>query len=209
MPNAAPEQAGVAADLSAKRVLAAGRLTEQKGFDLLVDAWADVASAHGDWALRICGKGPLRKELRRRIARSGLGNSIELPGAGDLVEEMRSASIFVLSSRYEGFPLVLLDAMSAGMAVVAFDCPTGPGELLRDRENGILVPGGDVAALAAGMSGMIEDEELRRRCAEAAVETAREYTIEAIGPRWKALLEELLASREHAESAVRDAAIPR
>jgi glycosyltransferase involved in cell wall biosynthesis len=202
-------QAAAAAELSARRALAVGRLTEQKGFDLLVDAWANVASAHGDWTLRICGKGPLRKELRRQIARSGLGDSIELPGARDVAEQVRGASIFVLSSRYEGFPLVLLEAMSAGMAVIAFDCPTGPRELIRDRDNGLLVPDGDVAALAVGINAMIEDEELRRRCAEGAVETARRYTIEAIGPRWTALLEELGASREQAKSPDRAAGTPR
>jgi glycosyltransferase involved in cell wall biosynthesis len=199
----------VTADLSARHVLAAGRLTPQKGFDLLVEAWAELASAHSDWTLRICGKGSLRKDLRRQIARSGLGDSIELPGARDVDEEMRNASIFVLSSRYEGFPLVLLEAMSAGMAVVAFDCPTGPGEIIRNGENGILVPDGDAVGLSEGIRTMIEHEELRRRCAEAAIKTARGYTIEVIGPRWKALFEELLALRDDPGSAAQAAGAPR
>jgi glycosyltransferase involved in cell wall biosynthesis len=209
IPNTARAQAGVTADLSARRVLAAGRLTPQKGFDLLVEAWSELASAHSDWTLRICGKGSLRKDLRRQIARSGLGDSIELPGARDVEEEMRNASIFVLSSRYEGFPLVLLEAMSAGMAVVAFDCPTGPGEIIRNGENGILVPDGDVVGLSEGIRTMIEHEELRRRCAEAAIKTARGYTIEVIGPRWKTLFEELLARRDDPGSAAQAAGAPR
>ncbi len=209
IPNTVREIPGVRADLSAKRVLAAGRLTPQKGFDLLVEAWAGLPPAPGDWKLRICGKGALRKQLRRQIAGLGLEDSVELPGARDVAEEMRNASIFVLSSRFEGFPLVLLEAMAAGMAVVAFDCPTGPGEIIRDRKNGILVPDGDVEALAAGIRALSEDEELRRRCAEAAVSTAREYTIEAVGPRWLALFEELLATRRAAESVARATDTPR
>jgi glycosyltransferase involved in cell wall biosynthesis len=203
IPNTARELAGGKADLTAHRVLAAGRLTAQKGFDMLIDAWAEVAPAHDDWTLRICGKGVLRKELRRHIARRELKESIELPGARDIAEEMDGASIFVLSSRFEGFPLVLLEAMSKGMAVVAFDCPTGPGEIVQDRENGILVPDGDVAGLAAGIRALIEDEELRRRCAAAAVETARRYTMETVGPRWHAFFDELADRRQDARLAGR------
>ena len=117
------------------------------------------------------------------------GPSEDIPG------EMAQASIYSLSSRYEGFPLVLIEAMSKGMAVVAFDCPTGPGDIVADHENGILVPAGDVAGLTAGLMEMVEDEQLRRRCAAAAVETARGYTMSAVGPQWDAMLQALLQQR--------------
>ena len=108
---------------------------------------------------------------------------------------MAKASVFALSSRFEGFPVVLLEAMSKGMAVVSFDCPTGPAELIDDRRNGLLVPAEDIGAFAAGLRELVEHEELRRRYAAAAVETAAAYTVEAIGRRWEALLGELAEAR--------------
>jgi glycosyltransferase involved in cell wall biosynthesis len=108
---------------------------------------------------------------------------------------MERASIYALSSRFEGFPLVLLEAMGKGMAPVAFDCPTGPADIIDDHRNGLLVPFKDVAALGAALLEMIEDEELRRRCGAAAVETARSYTMEAVGPMWDRLLADLRTAK--------------
>jgi glycosyltransferase involved in cell wall biosynthesis len=192
IPNAVSEVAGAAPDLSARTVLAAGRLKRQKDFGRLIRAFAHVAERHPDWDLRICGGGPRRRGLGRLIAELGLGENVVLTGrVRNLGDEMASASIYALSSRREGFPMVLLEAMSKGLPVVSFDCPTGPRELVRDRENGLLVPHQDVRALAAAINEMIEDEELRRRCGAGARATASEYSIEAIGARWEELLEEL------------------
>jgi glycosyltransferase involved in cell wall biosynthesis len=197
IPNAA-QVGGPKSDLSAKTVLAAGRLSGQKGFDLLIAAFAEVASAHRDWRLRICGEGQLRSELERLVEEAGLDAQVELPGRCDIAVEMARASVFALSSRFEGFPVVLIEAMSKGMAVVSFDCPTGPAEMLEDYRNGILVPAENVTALAASIRELIEDENLRRRCAAGAVETAASYTVEAIGGRWATLLGELAGARgEH------------
>jgi glycosyltransferase involved in cell wall biosynthesis len=187
------------ADMTAKRILAAGRLTPQKGFDYLIQAFAPVAHAHPDWELKICGAGQSRSRLEARIAEAELEGRILLPGPTDDVPgEMAAASIYVLSSRFEGFPLVLIEAMSKGMAVVAFDCPTGPRDIVDDHENGLLIPHKDVPALTAGIKEMIEDEELRRRCGAAAVDAARDYTMAAIGPRWDAMLQELVQARSGA-----------
>jgi glycosyltransferase involved in cell wall biosynthesis len=150
---------------------------------------------HPEWTLRICGRGQLRGELRRMVADAGLGGVIELPGPRDLADEMANASIFVLSSRFEGFPVVLVEAMSKGMAVVSFDCPTGPAEIIEDHRNGILVPSGDLAGLSVAITEFIEDEALRRRCAEAALETAAAYTMDAVGVRWENLLADLARRR--------------
>jgi glycosyltransferase involved in cell wall biosynthesis len=126
------------------------------------------------------------------VADHGLNGAVELPGPSDaLPAEMEEASIYALSSRFEGFPLVLLEAMGKGMGVVAFDCPTGPRDIIEDRRNGVIVPPKDPAAFATGLKALIEDSELRRRCGEAAAETAQQYTIDAIGPRWEALFREL------------------
>lgn len=194
IPNAA-EIGGPLADLESRTILAAGRLTRQKGFDMLIPAFGHVARAHPDWRLRICGRGPLRGDLERLVEEEGLADVVDLPGPRDLAEEMARASIFVLSSRFEGFPVVLLEAMSKGMAVVSFDCPTGPAEVVDDRRNGLLVPPRQVEALAAAMLVLVEDPDLRRSCGQAAFETAQSYKMDSIGPRWEELLTELEAAR--------------
>ena len=192
IPNTVHDVTGAPADLSKRRVLAAGRFEYQKGYDMLIEAFARVHSKHPDWELRICGHGKLREQFEQAVAEHGLGDVVELPGPSeDLPGEMEQASIYALSSRFEGFPLVLLEAMGKGMGVVAFDCPTGPRDIVVDRENGMIVPPKDPEAFAEGLLALIEDEELRRRCGAAAAVTARDYTIEAIGPRWEALFREL------------------
>ncbi len=197
IPNSAREL-GEPANLDAKRVLAAGRLTRQKGFDWLISAWAQVEPNHPDWELKICGEGKWRERLEPQIAQLGLRN-VALPGScGDMAAEMSNASIFALSSRFEGFPLILCEAMSKGMAPVTFDCPTGPAEMIRDGENGLIVPLGDIDGFAAALNRMIEDDELRHRCGPAAAETGRNFKMDAIGPMWDALFEELVSARRQA-----------
>ncbi len=192
IPNTVHDVTGPRADLGRRRVLAAGRFEYQKGYDMLIEAFAAVHAEHPEWQLRICGEGKLRPQLEQAVAEHRLNGAVELPGPSDkLPAEMEEASIYALSSRFEGFPLVLLEAMGKGMGVVAFDCPTGPRDIIEDRRNGIIVPPKDPAAFATGLTALIEDEELRRRCGAAAAETAHEYTIEAIGPRWEALFRDL------------------
>jgi glycosyltransferase involved in cell wall biosynthesis len=192
IPNAVSELGGALPDLSAKTVIAAGRLTRQKDFGRLIRAFALVAERHPDWQLRICGGGPRRRPLTRLIAELGLGDNVVLAGpVHDLGAEMARASMYALSSRREGFPMVLLEAMGKGLPAVSFDCPTGPREIVVDRENGLLVPHQDVPALAAAIDEMIEDEALRRRCGAGARATAERYSLATIGARWDSLLGEL------------------
>jgi glycosyltransferase involved in cell wall biosynthesis len=196
IPNTVRDMGGSRADLAQKTVLAAGRLRMQKGFDFLIPAFAQVASEHPDWRLRICGSGRLRGRLQAQIDELGVADVVALEGPSErLGDEMEQASIFALSSRFEGFPLILLEAMSKGMGVVAFDCPTGPADIIDDHRNGILVPPQDVDAFAQGLRELMGDEELRRRCGAAAVETAAAYTMDAIGPQWDELLERLRSER--------------
>jgi len=196
IPNTVRDIEPPTADLTAKRIFAAGRYTGQKGYDYLVQAFAPVARAHPDWELKICGHGHARKRLQNDIDTLGIAEQVTLAGPTDDVPgEMEQASIYALSSRFEGFPLVLLEAMSKGMACVAFDCPTGPGEIIDDHRNGLLVPAKDVEGLTAALMEMIEDQELRRRCGAAALETARDYTMAAIGPKWDEMIGALLSRR--------------
>jgi len=203
IPNTVRPLGGDAPDLAAKHVFAAGRLVPQKGFDMLIPAWAQVAADHPDWRLRICGYGKHQARYEGLIATHGLEDVVSLePATSDIGADMAKASIFALSSRFEGFPLILLEAMSKGMSVVAFDCPTGPADIIDHGRNGVLVPPKDIDAFARGLRTLIEDEDLRRRCGAAAVDTARLHTIEAIGPRWDELLAELVATRRGQASPV-------
>jgi glycosyltransferase involved in cell wall biosynthesis len=196
IPNTIRSDLAGAAPLEGTTVLAAGRLTRQKGFDMLVEAYAQIAASHPDWRLQISGGGPWRRRLERLVVRHGLEEAVRLPGPAEpLAAEMDRAAMFVLSSRFEGFPLVLLEAMAKGLPVVAFDCPTGPGEIIDDHRNGLLVPARDVDCLARGIAELMEDAALRRRLGTAAARTAAQYTVEAVGPLWERLLEQLGASR--------------
>jgi glycosyltransferase involved in cell wall biosynthesis len=189
IPNAAPDLGAGRSDGTARTVIAAGRLTPQKGFGRLITAFAHVARVHPDWKLLICGRGPRRKHLLKLVADLSLADNVVLAGPVPRIgEAMADASIFGLSSHFEGFPMVLLEAMSVGLPVVSFDCPTGPRELVEDRVNGLLVPEGDVAALGAALVEMIDDEELRRRCSQGAIATAERYSLDRIGPMWDRLV---------------------
>lgn len=157
------------ASLSKPIAVAGGRLISQKGFDRLIPAFAKVARRHSGWTLHIYGSGPRRRQLERLIARHGAQGNIVLAGrVRNFETQLEEASLFVLSSRFEGLPMVMLEAMGKGLPVVAFDCPTGPAELIEQGCNGILVPEGDIDALAAAMEDLIDDPGKRRRYGDAA-----------------------------------------
>ncbi|HEY9524021.1 MAG TPA: glycosyltransferase family 4 protein [Thermopolyspora sp.] len=175
-----------------KTVIAAGRLVAQKGFDLLIPAFERVVAAHPDWKLRIYGTGPKKTELRALIEDYELGKNISLMGRTDHFDDrLAKASMFVLSSRFEGLPMVMIEAMSHALPVVSFDCPTGPADVITDGVDGVLVPPEDVEALGAAMIRLIDDKELRRRLGEAAVTTVKKYASGVIMPRWEALFADL------------------
>jgi glycosyltransferase involved in cell wall biosynthesis len=193
MPNAVPALDGGRADTTAKTAIAAGRLTRQKGFDRLIPAWAPIARTHPDWRLEIYGKGPERDALQELIDDHGLTDTVRLMGPTDrLGHAFAQSSIFVLSSRREGLPMVILEAMSKGLPVVSFDCPTGPAEVVVSDRNGVLVPDGDVPGMTAALHRLIADDDLRARLGTAALETAAQYDMEVIGHTWLDLIERLL-----------------
>lgn len=170
-------------------ILACGRLTAQKGFDLLLEAFARIAPHHPGWSLAILGEGEQREALARRARAPDLLGRVYLPGVvRDAAAAMRGADLFVLSSRYEGFPNVLVEAMACGLPVIAADCESGPRDIVVPEHNGLLVPPGDVDALAAAMDRVMTDPGLRHRLAAAAPGIAAGLAPSAILERWNAVL---------------------
>lgn len=173
-------------------LLGIGRLAEQKAFDRLVRIHARLLASGIPQHLVILGEGPDRPALEQEIARLGVGETVFLPGHVDNVADwLAHATVFALCSRYEGFALVLLEALAAGVPAVAMDCPAGPREILRDGEAGVLVPEGDETAMQAAIAQLLLDPGLRARFIQAGLTRARDFTPEYIVPKWEALLQEV------------------
>lgn len=172
-----------------KTILAVGRLHEQKGFDLLLQAWKPIEKTYSDWSLRIVGEGPKRAELEAQIESQSLKRVVLAGATNNVLDEYEAASIFVLSSRYEGFSLVLAEAMWCGTPCVSFDCPHGPAELLAD-DRGWLVPNGDIAELTAQIAyALSHPEEALKRAQKAQIFAQTTYSEAAIMPQWVQLIE--------------------
>lgn len=182
-------------DSDDKVVLAAGRLSQQKGFDLLIRAFSMIDTHSSGWKLVIVGKDGdagdpgTRGHLVKLVQDLGLEGRVLLPGlAGNIGDWYERADMFVLSSRYEGFPNVLLEAMACGCPCIAFDCDTGPRDLIRSGENGLLVPALDVTALSRAMEQLMVDQDYRTLLAQKAVAVRETFSEEAVMGKWKQLL---------------------
>lgn len=196
IPNPTPFEVGEPAPLTRQVVVAAGRFTAQKGFERLVEAWLPLVHTHPEWQLRIFGDGPQWEAVQAQVDAADVGGRIVLGGVTrELERELAESSLYAMSSRYEGLPMVLLEAMSKGVPPVSFDCPEGPRQLIDDGRNGLLVPEGDVAALTAGLTRLMDDHDLRRAMGRESLETARDYQSETVVERWISLAEEVDAAR--------------
>lgn len=183
-----------AARLDTKVIVAAGRLEPVKGFDRLVRAFALVAPDRPDWQLHIHGEGGQRGKLEALVQRLDLQEQIRLPGhAHDMRTVLDGASVFALSSRAEGFGMVLTEALSLGVPLVSFDCERGPREIVRDRMNGFLVPDGDEASFARALATLMDDPDLRGRLGSEGRRDARRFTMEGIAAEWEALFATVMA----------------
>jgi glycosyltransferase involved in cell wall biosynthesis len=190
IPNPVDLPANPAADPAALEIVAAGRLVPQKGFDLLVGAFAAVADQHPGWRLTIWGEGPERDRLTALAARHGLGGRVRLPGTSQAPGGwLPGSSIFALPSRFEGFPNALCEAMGAGYAAIAADCRFGPREIVRDGRDGLLVPPENERALADALAALMGSVERRRQMGAAARQAVRRYELPAVARRWEALVE--------------------
>lgn len=193
IPNARPPFGSEAASARLPQVLCVGSLSWNKGYDLLIEAWARIAARHSEWSVHVYGNGDPSAYLAQADA-LGVGNRIQFhPPVTDIESKYREAGLLVLPSRSEGFGMVLIEAMSCGLPCIAFDCPTGPGDILSHGKEGMLVPAEDVIDLSQGMDRLIEDRSLRESMGQEGVQTASKYDIREIGPRWHALFTSLAA----------------
>ncbi|MGW7693330.1 glycosyltransferase family 4 protein [Streptomyces asiaticus] len=204
LPNGVPATGIEPSDGRTKLVVAAGRLIPVKRYDLLVAAWETVAAKHPDWRLRIYGRGPQLPALRRQIDELGLAGRITLMGAHSPIEtEWAKGAIAAVTSREESFGMTIVEAMHCGVPVVATDCPHGPGEIITDGRDGLLVPVGDADGIAKGLLTLIEDDELRRSMGAAARISAERYAPERVAAGYERLIEELHTARGTATPAHR------
>ena len=194
IPDPLPFRAEKVSDLSAKRIVSIGRYAYEKGNDLLLKAWTKVERTCSDWTLDVYGMGE-QAPYRRLMKELGIDeNRCHLHGSLTAVEQAYlGSSVFALPSRFEGFGLVIIEALSCGLPVVAFDCENGPRNILTDGKDGFLIPPFDVDAYAEKIVKLIQDEELRRKMGANASASSRRYAIEDIAERWKQLFDELTA----------------
>ncbi len=192
--RAGPSVGGLPQRMARQRwILGMGRLDPQKGFDLLLEAFAHLPpSARVGWRLGIIGEGSQRDELERLIQRLGLEQDASLLGRfANPIPLLRAGKIFAFSSRWEGFGIALAEAMACGLAAVAFDCDYGPREIIRDGLDGLLVPPGDVKALAEALRRLMQDLRLRRRLASRAPEVLNRFSERRFLARWESVLDSL------------------
>lgn len=188
LPNAVPWLPEVPSPRTEKAVISIGRLSDEKGVDMLLDTWAEVAPRHPGWVLQIYGSGEDEEILRKHCTALGLDDSVRWMGrTSDVPGALRDASVFALSSRGEGFPLALMEAMAMGVPCAAFDCAPGVHEIIQDGEDGLLARPGNTGELARKLDLLMSDATLRDRMGDAARKNIRRYGADEIAGRWEAL----------------------
>lgn len=192
IPNAATLKVKPEYDCDSKKVIAVGRFNYQKGYDRLVMAWKKVADKHPGWTLHIYGDGK-HEEINLIIEALDLEQSVYLhESTGDIASKYQESSFLVMSSRYEGLPMVLIEAQSCGLPLVSFDCKCGPKDIIEEGVNGFLVKEGDIDGLSEAISNLIESRELRLRMSLASIAMTASFEEDAIMKRWEHLFNSLL-----------------
>ena len=174
-------------------VTAMGRLAPEKGFDLLLEAFASIAARHSHWSLKIIGAGPLLGKLEAQADSLALQGRVNFVGAmTDPFPVLRTADLFILSSHFEGFPNALAEAMACGLPVISFDCPTGPADIIRHGVDGLLVPPEDVPALAEAMDYLMSNRTEREKLASRAPDVLQRFSLERVLAMWEKVFAGLL-----------------
>ena len=194
IPNFSTMQITHYSDCTSKRVIAVGHLEWIKGIGRLIEIWKIVSDRYPDWHLDIFGEGRMEETLKKLIKIYGLNNVTIHDCTSDISQEYAKSSICAVTSYFEGFSLVLLEAMKHGLPCVAFDCPFGPSTIINDAQCGFLVEDGDTRLFAERLCYLIENEELRKHFSKAAIEKAKYFDVDIIMNKWKELFEELTRS---------------
>lgn len=196
IPNAAMHVSDAYSDVMNKRVIAVGRLDYQKGFDRLIQAWELVqhTGKFTDWKLDIFGQGEWQEMLQQMIDKAELQNTVCLNRPTKQIgEEYVKSDMLVMSSNYEGFPMVMIEAMACGLPVVSFDYKCGPKDIIQTGINGLLVPNGDIQALADAMMKVMEDEAYRKMLSLNARKVVDTYSEQAVMSQWIRLFTSITA----------------
>lgn len=192
IPNPLTIEASGRASLEEKTILAVGRLSSEKNFTELVEIWAMIAKDYPDWKLQIVGDGYTKSDILALAKKYDLGMQFELhPFSNQIQAYYKSASIYAMTSTFEGFGLVLVEAESLGLPVVAYDCPCGPSDIIREGEDGFLVPMHNRSCYAERLKRLIEDSSLRKRMGAQAVVNAERFSLDTVMTQWVDLFQEL------------------
>ena len=193
IPNAANFIAEKYSDCSAKRVIAVGRLDYQKSFDRLIQVWEKVHQQMPDWRLDIFGQGEWQGMLQGMIDERGLQETVKLnEPTKNIGQEYSESSMIVMSSHYEGFPMVMIEAMACGLPAVSFDFKCGPRDIIKEGENGLVVTDGDIDGLAKAMMTLMRDDDLRRKMGENAKRVVETFSEAKVMDKWVRLYEETI-----------------
>lgn len=193
IPNPLPFESNECANISIKRIIAAGRYDYQKNFEALIDIWSRISSDYPDWCLDIYGDGLLRPQLQEQIDKLHLRDSLVLrKPTKDIAREYLSSSIYAMTSRYEGLPMVLLEAQSVGLPIISYACKCGPRDIITNGVDGFLIDEGDIDTFVSQLRLMMEQEELRKEMSVSAHRASKRYHLPTIMSKWKNLFEELL-----------------
>ncbi|KMK77408.1 glycosyltransferase family 4 protein [Alkalihalobacillus pseudalcaliphilus] len=192
--NSIPKLESMVSNLEEKTIMAAGRLVEQKGFDLLIESFNYIKDEFPDWRVKIFGFGRDKKMLEALIQQYHLYNNVILMGPTKNIEkELAKSSIYALSSRFEGFGMVIVEAMQCGVPVVSYDCPKGPSEIINNNVDGILVDNGNVKEFAEKLALLMRDKNLREQIAKEGLISVKRFEIDQIGLEWEKLFEDIQA----------------
>lgn len=193
IPNPLPFTSDEVSDCTAHCVLAAGRYDFQKNFSLLLRLWSRVSSSYPDWTLEIIGDGALRPDLEQEVLQLGLERSVKLSRPTSQMKEVYlRSSIYVMTSRYEGLPMVLIEAQQMGLPIVSFACPCGPRDVIHEGEDGFLLPLGDEDGFVRALRHLMDTESERQRLGRAAREASARYDVDAVMAHWTQLFGQLI-----------------
>lgn len=188
IPNSLPFYPQITSNNTTKKIISVGRFEIEKGHDRLIEVWSEVTKKHSDWILEIYGEGTLKNDLINIAKEKGLSDSILFkPSSPDISKEYIDSSFCIMTSRYEGFGMVLIEAMACGLPCIAYDCPSGPHNIIRDGIDGFLVTDGNAQQMAEKICFLIEHEDIRKEMGQAGHSNVKKYNADEIMKKWEQL----------------------